>query len=184
MRSLSIVAVLLLALVTGSVHASPLEIKERQDVVALGLHTDYFLDHDHTLSLADVQSASFTSSTTPALNFGFTQARIWLRFQINNPLEIAITRILDVRYFMLDDITLYVPEDNNRYQTIRNGRLHLKLQDHSRSRFYNYALTFAPHSQNTYYLSIESGEAIGLPIMLSTPEAQQQYQVRDTLLMT
>jgi len=171
MRSLSIVAVLLLALLTWSVHASPLEIKERQDVVALGLHTEYLFDHDHTLTLADVQSASFTPSTAPALNLGFTQARVWLRFQINNPLDVAVTRILDVRYFMLDDITLYIPDGNNKYQSISNGRLHLKLQEHLRSRFYNYALTFSPHSQNTYYLSVESGESMGLPIMLSTSEA-------------
>ena len=186
------VAVLLLALVTGVVHASALVLKERQDVVALGLHTDYLLDHDHTLTLADVRSApsagsatgSFTRNTEPTLNFGFTQARIWLRFQIDNPLDVAITRILDVRFFMLDNITLYVPDDKDNYQSISNGRLNLQLQGNPESRFYHYRLTFAPRSQNTYYMALNSGEAIGLPIMLSTPEQQRQYQLLDTLLMT
>lgn len=180
----SLIAVLLLALVTGIGQASPLEIEERQDVVALGLYTDYFYDLDRTLTLADVQSMAFTPSTEPAINVGFSQARIWLRFQINNPLDVAVTRILDVRHFMLDDITLYLPDGDNGYHSISNGRLHLTLQEHPRSRFYNYSLTFPPHSQNTYYISLESSEAIGLPIMLSTPEAQQDYQVRDTMLMT
>ncbi len=183
MRYLILVTVLL-GLVTGRLWASPLVISDHPDVVALGQYTEYFLDESRALSFEDARSAVYTPNTEPALNFGFTQARIWMRFQIDNPLDVAVARVLDVRYFMLDHITLYVPDGNNGYRPINNGRLDLQLQEHPRSRFYNFPLNLPAHSHNQFYLSVDSDEAIGLPILLSTPEEQQRYQVQDTLFMT
>lgn len=184
MRHLLLVAVLLLGLTTGMTLASPLVIRDQQDAIPLGLHTEYLLDPSRALTLEQVQAGTFTAATTPALNFGFTRSRVWLRFQIDNPLSQAQTRILDVRYFLLDNVSLHTPDENGGYQIQRNGRFHLPDVTEHHSRFYSFRLQLPAHSRQIFYLEADSEDSIALPIVLSTPQQQHRYQIRDTLFMT
>lgn len=174
----------LLGLATGRLWATPLEINDQQDVVALGLHTEYFLDSTRAQHFDEVRTAAFTPNTTPNLNFGFTRSRIWLRFRIDNPLDDTQIRILDVRYFLLDNVTLYVPAANGDYIAQHNGRYFPFPGQHDNSRFFSFTLEIPPRSQTTYYMEVTSDDSIALPITLSTPQQQQRYQVHDTLYMT
>lgn len=184
MRHFLLVAVLLLGLATGITQANPLVIRDQQDVIPLGLHTEYLLDDSRALTLEQVQAGTFTAATTPALNFGFTRGRVWLRFQIDNPLPDAQTRILDVRYFLLDNVSLHVPIASGEYQIQRNGRFYLPDVTDRHGRFYSFSLHLPARSSQVFYLEVESGDSIALPIVLSTPAQQHRYQIRDTLFMT
>ena len=184
MRLSLLVAVLLLGLATGTLQANTLVIEDRQDVIPLGLYTDYLIDASRSLTLDDVQKAEFTSSTTPTLNFGFTQGRVWLRFRIDNPLPETRNRILDIRYFLLDNVTLHVPAADGQYQALRNGRFFLPQVTERHGRFYSFTLNLPANSSQLFYLEVESADSVALPIVLSSPEQQQAYQIRDTLFMT
>lgn len=185
MTPLKLVAVLLLWLTSDISAGQPLAISAGQDVVALGLYSEYFVDASRSLDLEGARSGvPFTAATAPALNFGFTQARIWLRFRIDNPLPQTQTRILDVRYFLLDDVILHAPTASGSYRSLPHGRRYLDAVPDRHGRFFNFTLQLPPHSQQTFYLEVASNDSIALPIMLSTPEQQHQYHIRDTLFMT
>lgn len=179
------VAAVLLWWITTICSATPLVISDQQDAMALGPYCTYLVDDDRSLTLEQVQSRmDFESVTKPALNFSFTQSRIWLRFRIDNPLPETRQRILDVRYFLLDNVILYAPDSDGRYQRLPNGRRYLAEADNPHSRFFNFTLTLPPNSSQTYYLAVDSFDSLALPLFLSTLEQQQHYRIKDTVFMT
>ncbi|MEZ5511333.1 MAG: diguanylate cyclase [Gammaproteobacteria bacterium] len=185
MRRSAHVAVLLLWWITGICSATPLVITDQQGVIALGPYSEFLVDDDRSLTLEQVLSRTdFENVATPALNFSFTRSRIWLRFRIDNPLPETRQRILDVRYFLLDDVILYAPDGEGQYQRFPNGRRYLAETDNPHSRFFNFTLTLPPNSSQTYYLAVDSFDSLALPLLLSTPEQQQQYRIHDTVFMT
>ncbi len=189
MTSRQFLAALLLWFVAGLTLAAaapaPLVIDERQDAMALGLHTAFLRDESGTLRIEDVVARTdFQPGDVPALSFGFTQDVIWLRFDVQNPTAVPQTRILDVRYFLLNDVILYVPATGGQYEAQASGRSHPQGFRHDLSRFFAFELQLPPASTQTYYMKVTSADAIALPLFLSTPQRQQAYQVSDTLYMT
>ena len=59
-----------------------------QDSHALGNHMSYLEDPDKALSLEQVQKRldDFQTRSEPVLNFGYTRAGYWIRFQLHNSL--------------------------------------------------------------------------------------------------
>ena len=185
MKNPFVVAVLLLWLAAGWCHAAPLVIDEQQPAVALGPYTEYFRDDTRAMDLAAVQAqGQFIPATTTNLNFGFTRDKVWLRFQLENPLDTQQIRILDVRYFLLDDAILHAPDAAGGYQAVVNGRRHLAQRSPESGRFYSFRLALPPRSNQLYYMEFSTADSLALPVMLSTPERQHQYQIRDTLFIT
>lgn len=185
MKNPMVVAVLLFWLTAGLSQAAPLVIDEQMPAVELGPYTEFFRDESNALNLAEVQTQGrFQPSTVINPNFGFTRDRVWLRFQLENPLDAQQIRILDVRYFLLDDAILHVPDAAGGYQPVVNGRRHLAERPPESGRFYSFKLALPPRSSQIYYMEFTSADSVALPIMLSTPERQHQYQIRDTLFMT
>lgn len=189
MKSRLLFVAMLLWLMNGiavaAYRAEPLVVDDRQDAVALGLHTDYLLDETGTLRLEEVMTRTdFRSGDEPALSFGFTQDTIWVRFQLQNRSEIPQTRILDVRYFLLDNVTLYAPATDGQIVALPSGRVHPQGFRPDLSRFFAFELQLPPATTQTYYLQVTSADAIALPLFLSSPARQQAYQVTDTLYMT
>lgn len=185
MKNQFVVAVLLLCLSAGWCQAASLVIDDHQTAVSLGPYTEFFRDETRVMDLGTVQSqGQFQPSTDINPNVGFTRDKIWLRFRLENPLDTQQIRILDVRYFLLDDAILHAPDAAGGYQTILNGRRYLEQRPPESGRFYSFQLTLPAHSSQLYYMEFSSADSVALPIMLSTPERQQQYQIRDTLFMT
>ena len=185
MKCRIVATVLLLWLVTAFCRAEPVVIDDQQPVLELGTYTEFFLDESRNLDLDDVRTQGrFLLGTSPALNMGFTRARVWLRFELINPTNEQLTRILDVRQFLLDNVTLYEPDGAGGYLTIPNGRQNLAIRPKQSGRHFNFSLNLPPHSELTYYMAVESADSMALPIVLSTVEEQHNHEIRDTLFMT
>lgn len=176
--------VVLLALFCSPLAAKPLVLGDHSEAIALGPYTGYLEDPSRTLELADLEGRTFAPVESDALNFGFSQSRFWLQFQIVNPTDRTLTRVLDLRNFLLDKVVLYVPDEQGGYQVQTKGRLYPEQSAHEVSRFYHFTLSLPPHSERRYFLQIESSDSIGFPMVLSTDAQQQHYQVQDTLFLT
>ena len=185
MTPIAYVTAILLWLCSSIALGAPFVLNENQSSVALGTYTDYLTVKDKSLTLNEIiQRGDFVSSHSDALNFGLTQGRVWLRLRIDNPLSSAQTRVLNIRYFMLDDVRLYAPSADGSYRVEERGRLHPLHDDRFPGRFYNFELKLPAHSQQTFYISAESADSLALPLFLSTPMAQQQYVLKDTVFLT
>ena len=99
-RALVRACLLILAMVMTLPHAparaaerDPLALSGPANVEALSRHFEYITDHEWQLSCADFvdpSDASMTKMPGPVPDFGYTQARIWLRLDVRN--ETAETR--------------------------------------------------------------------------------------------
>lgn len=181
----TLASVLFVWLATAFCYAGPVMLDERQPVIELGTVTEFFLDHSGELDLQAVrEQGQFQPGTTPALNLGFTQARVWLRFTLSNPGNFYQQRVLDIRQFLLDNVTLYEPDGAGGYLVTPNGRQHLGARPQPSGRHFSFLLDIPPYSTLTYYLAVESADSIALPLVLSTPAEQHRHELRDTVFMT
>ena len=185
MTAIRCLAVCLLWLSTSLAHCAPLILSDQTQSVPLGRHLQYLVDYELALTLEDVkQRSDFTDGHVDNLNFSFTQARVWLRFSLSNPQSRAHIRLLQIRYFLLDNITLYQPDATGTYLPIHRGRLPPETDPGNSSRFYLFELNVPAHTETEYYLAIDSQDTLALPIYLSTPSAYQNYLLADTIAIT
>ena len=63
----------------------------------------------------------FKEVHTAAPNYDYTTSAIWFRLQLSNRLNQPVTRYLNVKNPLLDDVTLYVVGSGNRHETIHSG---------------------------------------------------------------
>ena len=177
---------LLLWMVSATLLANPAVVLSPQaSTIALGRHIDYFRDPTGKLTLNEIQHQSdFQPATHDALNFSFTQDRIWLRFSIRNPLNKPRTRMLTVQQYLVDDLVLYSPTADGHYEANQQGRLHLANKPDQPTRYYSFTLQLPPASEQTYYLSLTCADSIALPIVLQTYAAWQHSMVKDAIGLT
>ncbi|MDF1762282.1 MAG: sensor domain-containing diguanylate cyclase [Oleibacter sp.] len=127
-------------------------------------------DASNDVVLSDeVRNGDFTPGKHDALNFGYTQKRIWLRFEVNNASDQDIERILNVRYPLLDTLRLYNDKSTTPIYTL--GRMLAGRNNQAMvvpAPYFIMPLVIKAHSSETYYLSIESDDSIAVPIFLTT----------------
>lgn len=122
-----------------------------------------------------IRNADFTPGTHDALNFGYTQDRVWLRFEMNNASSQDIERILNIRYPLLDTIKLYREGSTPPLYTL--GRLSAGKNNQAidiPTPYFIMPLVIKANSSETYYLSIESDDSIAVPIFLTTQANLEQ----------
>lgn len=184
MKRLAYLFLLLGILCPALCSADPLRLDPDSASIALGPYLEYWVDADRSLLLDDLpQPPPFLPVGQDTANFGYTDARIWLRFQIDNPLPTAQRRLLDLRYTLLDKIHLYQMQPDGTVLHQRLGRLQADSALTVPGRFPSVVLDLPPHSLTRFYLSLESADSIAVPLFLTTEQAHQQYQIRDLLLL-
>lgn len=157
----------------------------------LGAHpmlpkAEIYVDENHELTVEQIHgSGSFLTFKEESLNYGFTKARVWLRFQIQNDLPTSQERIMYLRYFLLDEVTLYSLEKNN-FKAHYSGRLHLSEHINSLlpTRFFHFKLQIPANTKKTYYLALTSADAISTPIEMATLDQFQRMLIKDTVAIT
>lgn len=131
------------------------------------------------------QLDQFQPSTMDAINFGFTEARIWLRFSIQNQLPVPQQRVLYLRHFLFDELVLYSQIDDE-FRRQYSGRQHLDQHNSSQlpTRFFHFLIDIPPHTTRVYYLSLSSEDAISSTIKLVSLEQFQRIMITDSAAVT
>ncbi|MGB0502745.1 MAG: sensor domain-containing diguanylate cyclase [Thalassolituus sp.] len=163
--------------------AENLDVSGLSDNTPLGLHLKTLRTTRDDTGLTDhIRQAYFQGGTHDALNFGYTKDRIWLKFTLSNTSDHDIERMLNIRYPLLDKITLY--SDSQPEPLYSLGRLLEGKNDQALdvpASYFVMPITVKSNSFETYYLSVESDDSLALPIYLTTQSALEtqafQYAV-------
>ena len=163
--------------------AENLDLNGLRENTPLGLHLKTLRTTRDDTGLTDhIRQAYFQGGTHDALNFGYTKDRIWLKFTLSNTSDHDIERMLNIRYPLLDKITLY--SDSQPEPLYSLGRLLEGKNDQALdvpASYFVMPITVKSNSFETYYLSVESDDSLALPIYLTTQSALEtqafQYAV-------
>lgn len=155
---------------TSPLAAEVIDLNGFSENIPLGLHIDSIRVPRTEAGLTDqIRNADFIPGRHDALNFGYTQDRIWLRFEVNNSSNQDIEQILNIRYPLLDTLKLYNVESSVPIYTL--GRLFADKNNQAidvPSSYFIMPLMIKAQSSETYYLSIESDDSIAVPIFLTS----------------
>lgn len=163
--------------------AESLDLNGLRENTPLGLHLNTLRTSRDNTGLTDhIRQAYFQGGSHDALNFGYTKDRIWLKFTLSNTSDHDIERMLNIRYPLLDKITLY--SDSQPEPLYSLGRLLEGKNDQALdvpASYFVMPITVKSNSFETYYLSVESDDSLALPIYLTTQSALEtqafQYAV-------
>ena len=163
--------------------AESLDLNGLRENTPLGLHLKTLRTTRDDTGLTDhIRQAYFQGGSHDALNFGYTKDRIWLKFTLSNTSDHDIERMLNIRYPLLDKITLY--SDSQPEPLYSLGRLLEGKNDQALdvpASYFVMPITVKSNSFEAYYLSVESDDSLALPIYLTTQSALEtqafQYAV-------
>lgn len=150
--------------------------------------TEYFTvleDPSLTLTFADVQKSDIAARfrmkapAGDALSFGYTRSAYWLRLTLHNASDFPLERVMEINYARLSSVQFYQPDANGAYQSVMTGNTLPFTTRPYKNRNYVFPLTLPAHSDQVYYLRLQSAAAIIVPAKLWEPHAFHTYE-RDT----
>ncbi len=149
----------------------PVLLRKNQSVYTVGPHCEYFIDHGRKLGIEQISDRTsgpaFAPNLSENLNFGYTQAAIWVRFQVDD-IEPSGQWFLQVDY--LDDVRVWYLDENGIGKELRLGR---KFPSQDTLRRYNfYYLKLPPRNGKTIvYLRATNEDMIGLHLAVVSMQA-------------
>ncbi len=106
-----IIMMLWLCLPVPSQADGPIVLSDEQMEYPIGTHLEYFKDDSGTLTIEQIMSPAYDSQFIPnheeTLNFSYTSAAYWIRFQLENPEEHPQSYYLETVFGMIDELDFY-----------------------------------------------------------------------------
>ena len=174
----------LLSSVAQAIKPEPVVLKGVGDEVALGARMQVLEDPESHWTLDQVRNqfaSRFRNSENAALNFGFTDSTIWLRFAVDaNGAEGSW--FLVERYPILDELTLFVPEGNGQFREYPVGDTRpfsLRPMD---LRSFVFALNTDAGGETEYYLKVRGKGALNMMPMLYSAKGLVEYTYVEQLI--
>ncbi len=161
---------------TQPTSSGPLVLTDRQQRYGLGTHLQILEDPTRSLTIDDVSSPAyegrFSASTVEVPNYGYTNNAVWVRISLDNETQQTNEWLLEDSYPNTQYIDLYSPLPNgNGYDISRTGALRpVSTRDVLYPNIV-FDLNIPAHSQLTYYLHIQSGASMTIPLTLWTKNA-------------
>ncbi|MDH5559635.1 MAG: PAS domain S-box protein [Deltaproteobacteria bacterium] len=164
--------ILLTVLPIGWAIAGTLTLSPEKEMENICHQFDFLIDESNLLTIDEISSKEFSVKFNPIedgeTNFGLTGAAFWLRFQISNPLSEHQKRFLEFAYPLLDKIELYSPAESNQFSLKKAGRLEPFKNREVKHRNSIFTLDSDPGSLKTYYVRVQTQEAMMLEAHLHT----------------
>lgn len=117
------------------------------------------------------------------LSFGYTRSVYWLRFEVQNNDETAVSHLLEIAYPVLDNISMYVYDAKNGQQVAQH-RLGDKIPFSLRQiqhRHFVVPLDLEPLQQQVWLLRIKTSSAMQIPMTI-WPEREFFLQDQSRLM--
>jgi len=150
--------------------------------------TEYFAvleDPNLALTLNDVQEPGTASrfktdhASAAALSYGYTGSAYWLRLTLRNAGDRPLERMLEIGYARLANIQFYQPVADGAYQSMTTGSLMPFTTRPYKNRFFVFPVTLPAHSDQVYYLRLDSMSSILVPARLWEPGAFHAHERND-----
>ncbi len=133
-------------------------------------HIEILVDPDHSLDLEDVSDLEKPYAFKPVSeignSFGFSKAVYWVRFSLEVSESSTDTLLLEFKYPLLDDVTLFIPDGKGSFSIRKTGdALPFSMRE---IKYRNYLFELPPHAgeRRDYYMRLESEGSIQIPLSL------------------
>ncbi len=183
-HTLLLLLLVFLSRAAWGVQVSPVSLAEAGERVSLGEKMQILEDPEGNWSLDQVRThfaSRFRNNDSSALNFGFTQSTIWLRFAVDAS-QAQGSWFLVERYPILDEITLFVPDGEGGFQEYAVGdtrAFSLRPMNH---RSFVFALETDSGEVTEYYIKIRGKGALNMLPMLYSAKGLVEFTYLEQLL--
>jgi signal transduction histidine kinase/CheY-like chemotaxis protein/predicted Ser/Thr protein kinase len=150
---------------------------------------EYLEDPDGQLGLSDVldpeRAGKFRPTTQRIPNFGLTSSVYWVRFQVSNQTRAKSRWILELDWVIVDLVDLFVPTSDAKggYTRLQSGNqrpFSIRPAEHPKPTF---PLLLQPGQTRTYYMRLESGDTMLVPLNLWPEEAYQENHAKEQIIL-
>jgi signal transduction histidine kinase len=145
----------------------------------LSYDISYFEDKNSALSLAQVQTQTFTSTHIGVQNLGITNTPHWFRLKIRPTQEQLFEQWwIKIDYPPLDYLDYYLLDADNRLiKTIQSGELRPFSDREVSDPSFIHRLPFSQADEHTLYIRVQTEGALQLPISILTAKGliEDQY---------
>lgn len=165
------IVLFLLLLVPAAASADgPLRV-DSAERIPLGKHAKLFVDKDGQVSIDDIlgnESIVFSKPERETFQFGYSTAAFWLSSSLTNPSSEAILRFLEINYSPLDDVQVYLIEENGQIgQQFQLGDSQSFHERPVKSRNYIAPLELSAQSSYRLLIRVQSTSSIFIPAYIS-----------------
>lgn len=149
--------------------------------VVIGEHVAILEDSTKQLDFSKIRnSVKFVPSNTQVPNLQLSKSDFWLRFTIKNE-SLSEDLMLNLEYPTLDLCELYYPV-NGVYKSNRlSDRNRFKERKYKHQDFL-FDIKLPKDSTATYYLRVESGQQMVLPLVVGTPQQIAESKLTHDML--
>lgn len=161
--------------------------KLEHECIAITQNFSTLEDKNLDLTISEIQKEENNSrfqknsNIAEALNLGYSKSAYWLRFELQNSSEASTQRILEISYSRLAHIHFYKPNADGIYESILTGNAFSFYSRPYPNRFFVFPIEMPAHSNQVYYLRIESPTNLLVPAKLWEPKAYQIHVRNDYL---
>lgn len=165
---------------------SEIQLRADQNKYILNKQISLLIDPERKLKLRDVLEDSiqkmFVPITGEAVNLGYRQDFIWIKFRIKN-LTKSRQWMLTLDSPFLDKSILFVPSANGKFIKEKAGLSFPKRNANKESRLIVYQLSLNENETKTYLLRIQSEKAIQFNIELWSSKIFYENEQNDYLFL-
>jgi two-component system NtrC family sensor kinase len=149
--------------------------------LVIGKDVTILEDTSNRLGIEDVRkSTRFVPSKSPVPNLQLSKSNFWLRFTIKNQSP-TNQMLLSLDYPTLDICEFYYPVNGVYKEEKLSDRNDFDKRKYKHQDFI-FDITSKPDSAETYYLKVQSGQEMVLPILLGTPQKIAESKLTNDML--
>ena len=142
----------------------------------LSAQTSYLEDKNNSLTSKNiVENARFLPLNKDNLNIGITNSTYWLKLSIDNNSSQEQDKVISFKAPLMDEINLYELKNEKLVKSATVG--HIIKQDKAMAvePKLSFHINLSAHTQNTFYMKIESQTIINLSFSIYSPEEFSNY---------
>ncbi len=155
-------------LFVSTLQAEPIPISRVSDG-AIGDYAEIFFEPAEQMAIEEARGLfadnAAVSGKRDTLNFGIGAPAHWLKFVVNNPTDLTITKVLSVETAWLDELAIYIFKEDELQAKYALGDSLVQTDRPIDNRFYVVEYAFQPGT-TALYLRVASSDAMILPIYL------------------
>ena len=136
----------------------------------LGPYVSYYMDASKQLEIANIKKSNTLTWLPPkdkSLNFGFSNAAIWLTTTLTNPSNTAIDRVIELPYSLIDNVEFYHVNQQGRLLSnyIMGSELHFSSRPIAHHNFI-IPISIAPNSNSQLFLRLTGSHSLQAPLTI------------------
>lgn len=146
---------------------------------ALATWVDAPIDATVQDALQQPQHFAASRQAGASLGFGFVRRPVWLRMELENPLDLPQTRVLELAYPHILEVDYYEVEGAQVLRTQQLGSARSVYERALPGRHTAFSIALAPHARKQVYLRLNTHHPLIVPLRLWEPDAYAAYVQKD-----